>query len=362
MAVVRWQVTIHFKPDVERTLLSASTDQFNAYWKVVQQHIKQSFEDQVSWFVAQPEIGDKGRLHLQGAFHLKKKARRAAVLKQEVFTWKDWVPVHLEVCKGTPENNYDYCTDVEKRYKGALVDFFEIGKITHQGERNDLVHIAEMVKEGASDTTIAEQHPSDYIRYYRGISALRRTLPTEAVIERDIVLAFGPPGCGKSYKARFEGIGGDTTKYWDASDSSLKWFDGYDRQQRAILDDFDPRDGGARLDKFLRFTDKYNQNLEIKGGFTGHRAREIWITSNYHPRHWYDFAGKLGPQWRSLVRRFKTVYWFLRPDEYDNFTVIRPGDERWEYFWKGPPMGPGGVMGAVAPGLEERTEFQYWDF
>jgi hypothetical protein len=82
----------------------------------------------------------------------------------------------------------------------------------------------------------------------------------------DVYWLYGRTGVGKSRYAH-EFI--DTLEQrrewrsWMSYDNKLKWFDGYDKHQIALFDDF--RGGEAHFPTLLRICDRYVCRVEVKG-------------------------------------------------------------------------------------------------
>ena len=92
---------------------------------------------------------------------------------------------------------------------------------------------------------------------------------------------YGPAGCGKSSKAREENPGAyikDLTKWWD----------NYEDQEVAIIDDVDKYD--VKFARMLKlWCDRYPFQAEMKGKQKLIRPRKIVITSQYSPEEiWED--------------------------------------------------------------------------
>jgi hypothetical protein len=97
---------------------------------------------------------------------------------------------------------------------------------------------------------------------------------------------------------------------------SSRWFDGYDNNQTLIYDDF----GGGRnklpLCDFLVYLDRYPVQLPVKGSFVQRTCTKIIVTSNLHPRTWYDY-GERETQYDALARRFTKIIVFTTDGAYE---------------------------------------------
>lgn len=103
--------------------------------------------------------------------------------------------------------------------------------------------------------------------------------------KRIVIWLFGAPGTGKTscaIRLAREMPGGD---YFVHMPGSLKWWDGYEHENCAIIDDFrrdQVRECGG-LVYLLRLTDRYDVRVEVKCGSTTFTSKLIIITSAFSP-------------------------------------------------------------------------------
>ena len=127
-----------------------------------------------------------------------------------------------------------------------------------------------------------------YCRYRQGLKDIYdRKRQQEGKIVPTIHWLAGPTGCGKTRLAF--GTGEDV---WMSS--VLPWFDGYNGEKTAILDDY--RSGDLPFNRLLRVMDRYPLQCPNKGGFTTWNPTTIFITCPRIPndefvRHTKDMQG-----------------------------------------------------------------------
>lgn len=104
------------------------------------------------------EVGENGTPHIQGYVSFRNPKDRGGVSKL--------IPrAHLLIARGSPEQNYTYCT--------KSGDFYEFGKRPKPGERTDLTAIKTLLDEKKPSSVIADLYFSDYIRYFKGFERYR---------------------------------------------------------------------------------------------------------------------------------------------------------------------------------------------
>lgn len=234
---------------------------------------------------------------------------------------------HIEMARGSETSNIRYCSK-----EGETVEF---GTPNAQGTRSDLQMAVQTLmdtKDNCPIQSVAESHPTTFIRYSRGIRDLASTLRlgTERKHRTQLIIVWGYPGTGKSYtvrRAAAELEGEDET----FSKSRGEWWDGYSNHKSVILDDYY---GWLKWDELLKIADQYPYRVPIKGGFVPFTANRIYITSNKHPEDWYKFQGY---DWTALKRRCDILVHLPEPGQtqvksYTHFKISDTTDDIKQLF------------------------------
>ncbi|UNY50604.1 replication associated protein [Chifec virus UA13_1880] len=216
-----------------------------------------------------------GTRHLQGFCNLSKPCRFNTIKKLLSDS------IHIEKANGSDEQNQTYC-----RKAGT---WFEEGTPIKQGQRTDLDAVVSTIQSGETNIkTIAELHPTTFIKYVRGIQEYIRLV--QPIPGRDsptwVYYYWGPTGTGKSRRALKEAreINADSIYYKPRG----LWWDGYHQQECVIIDDFY---GWIKYDELLKICDRYPYKVQVKGGFEEFTSKRIWITSNVDTDQLYHFIG-----------------------------------------------------------------------
>lgn len=149
------------------------------------------------------EVGESGTRHLQGYIELSIRNRFSQV--------KARLPgFYIAQRRGTAEQAADYCIKSDDSYvqRGTRSQ-------SQQGRRKDLERVATLVKEGSTLKRIANEEPEAFIKYHKGIMALKTILmpsyETTEFTERrynfehdwtKTQIFLGPTNCGKTTYAK----------------------------------------------------------------------------------------------------------------------------------------------------------------
>lgn len=227
------------------------------------------------------EVGEKCRTpHLQGFFTLKTHLSMVAVHKAlgtkaiALLTAKGKSAQAAAYCKKGEQSKdeWDALKDKGPNY-GLNFNGEEFGEVPYNGKRSELDELCEAVQQGKPLLEVSQINPSAYVRNYRGLANLRAlNSPSYTHHECRGIWIWGPPGTGKSTKARSLCSEDDLF-----IKSQSKWWDGYSGQTHVLLDDMDSN----CLGHYLKiWADKFACPGEIKGGFVNLTHRAFIVTSN----------------------------------------------------------------------------------
>lgn len=239
------------------------------------------------------------REHLQGYFKLKNAATWVNVKRLFGDELND---IHLERAKGSPSQNYEYCSK-EKNI------FMEKGdRPKGQGNRSDLDDAIAVVTERGL-TALATEMPRQFVLHHRGFAALEQRLITKRTEPPQVYVLWGPTGTGKSYWARKLT---DDPFVWHPQLGT--WFDGYCGQEHAIFEEFR---GQIPFGMVLSLLDRYDCRVQVKGGSTEFRCRKIFFTSPAPPEEWFQTLASNDGQVNQLKRRITRVIHLTTPLDVD---------------------------------------------
>lgn len=275
-----------------------------------------------SWLYGQKERGGKKkRVHVHVVVRCKESMSMLAVKR----CFGDVQP-DVEVRRGTEEQCVGYMENKPEEMK--MGEPWEFGERAKPGERKDVKMMVEMAKSGTKWEDAIDEVPSA-VRYMRAYDRILAGVVPEMVWE-ETILVIGPPGCGKTRLVREETRGKGQELYVVMQSGHGKWFDGYRGQENVLFDDFAGACSKMELTLWLCLIDRYEMEVEVKGGTVWLNSRVKWVTSMFNPYSWYKWEGR-GEQREAIKRRFTKVIEFVLCD--DGYRKMVVEDELTKSVW-----------------------------
>ena len=247
------------------------------------------------FIVCQTECGTNGTVHLQGLVCVRKRCSLIGMRR----LFGGVCRFHFEIMRGTVEEAEKYCTKEESR----VIDGYSVmrgRRPAPQGARNDLVAIADAIREGRTEPEIFELDPGAYLRYSSGIRRALEFDRAKRMWPMHVTWAFGSTGSGKT---RFAAESYPDA-YWKSSENF--WWCGYNGESDVIVDEM--RGDFCKFHTLLSLLDRYPLRVQIKGGSRQFLAKRIIITSTFAPWKVYQNLGEDSIQ--QLLRRINVCYKF----------------------------------------------------
>lgn len=212
------------------------------------------------------EVGEQGTSHLQGYICFPNQVHFNSVVG------KLGKRCHVEVAKGSAEQNRDYCTKDGK--------FFESGDIPSPGSRSDIKDVKDIIMNGGTMMDVIKTATS--YQSLRTAELLLKYVPCDKGYHpKKVYWFYGDTGSGKTKEA-MSMVDDDV---W-ISGKNLQWWEGYYGQKYVIIDDF--RGDFCTFHELLRILDGYPYRVQVKGSSCWLRAETIIITSPFHPSKVYS--------------------------------------------------------------------------
>lgn len=231
------------------------------------------------YIIVGDEVGENGTRHLQIYFRLKNAKTFSKIKKQ-------FPRAHIEVAKGSDEQNRLYCSK-EKIMR-------EEGNIGQQGRRNDLSILTEEIKKAPQMSSLI-QHCSN-LQSIRTAEKLLEYYEPKRNWKPKVSWYYGPTGTGK-LRAAWE----EMPEAYCAMETA-KWWCGYDGHSQVIIDDY--RQNFCSWKTLLQLLDRYQMKVEVKGGSRQFLAKEIIITAPTSPE---DMFFGIGEDVGQLTRRITII-------------------------------------------------------
>lgn len=174
--------------------------------------------------------------------------------------------IHWEKRLGSQLQAINYC-----KKEGNYVEY---GDKKVQGKRNDISYYKELALKEGMKKVVEEGN----FQEIRTCELYLKYKEEERNFKPEVIWIHGESGSGKSLKASEE-----KDAYW--KDKS-QWWDGYDKHNTIIMDDF--RSSDMKFDYLLRLLDRYPMRVQVKGSSRQMLSKKIIITSIYSPEEIYS--------------------------------------------------------------------------
>jgi hypothetical protein len=260
----------------------------------------------IKYLIYGVEVGKQGTPHLQGYIEFKS-AHTITALQKGYFKQ---LGAAIFVANGSAQQNYDYCT------KDG--NYTEFGKLTKQGERNDLNKIKDEIVDGAKVDDIVMDRPMVYHQYGRTLHkiedlVMRKKFRTEMT---KCIWYWGKTSTGKSHNA-FKGFDPSTHYVHNLNE---QWWDGYTQQETVIFNEFR---GQIKYNELLDFIDKWPKTVKRRNRepipFT---SKMIIITCPMRPQELY--GGDELDNIDQLLRRIEIIELTVKHQEIPVVEEIPP--------------------------------------
>jgi len=281
----------------------------------------------VNFITWQVERGKNMTIHLQGYLELE---------KSQYLTWLRANidnRGHFEVRRGTQTEAITYCHKADTRQLDGGP--FSLGRMSHgAGERLDIVAYRDAIWEGKTAKDLWMSFPRCMAKYPRMYASLKSTMMPKRTHELTVTLIYGKTGRGKTRLVYKNWMGNPGFWRWPCPNTAA-WFDGYDGHTHCLLDDFGGKISKMNLVMFLQVADRYPLLLPIKGSYVWWMPTYLAITTNIHPRDWYNYDRR-EEQYKALKRRIHEVLVFDVKKEDGGYEASTAGDD----FWYDPVLYP----------------------
>lgn len=232
------------------------------------------------------EIGEEnGTPHLQGYFQLHDKKRRETI-KNEIGCQR----LSLRKAYASAEANYKYCSKQGDIYVFPFPESIPTHKGVSASNNQYLSKMYKMIDEGKTMYEVSRSNLSAFSRNHAALTKYKALADYERSISQDyrqyeVIVHWGDAGTGKTRDVYLQHDKKDIYKLDKSGDTV--WWDGYTGQPVLLIDDFY---GWIAYNQLLNILDGYGYKMQVKGSHTYAMWNKVYITSNKHPKEWYNYG------------------------------------------------------------------------
>lgn len=253
--------------------------------------------------VGYEEAPSTGTKHLQGYMQFSKRIYFSSLKKL-------FPKIHITICKGTSQQNIDYCKKAGTFWSSGEPRLNERGK-NKDTAPHPWEEVIALAKQSKLDI-LEEQFPKDFVVYYNTLKRIAIDNIESVAINRKCLWIYGDPGVGKSRVCHklFP------SSFWK---NGNKWWDGYQGEQTVVLDDLDNK---ALFSYLKRWADRYKVIGEVKGSSINLTYQYFVVTSNYRPSELYNLSEQEDTlTTKAVERRFLFVQALQWSEDLDDLLV-----------------------------------------
>lgn len=272
------------------------------------------------YYCLSDEIGNKEKTHHTHIYIVCSSGIRFSTIKNR------FPEAHIELAKGTSEQNRDYVFKLGKyeKEKGTtkLPDTQEeCGEmpLERQGARNDLADLFDLLKNGKTDFEILEENPS-YIPLINSLDKIRQSIQEskyrEVFREVTTTYIYGKTGTGKT-RGIIDTYG--VINVFRLTDYSRGCFDGYKGQDVIMFEEFN---SSFKIQLMLNYLDIYPLELPCRYNNKTACYTKVFIISNMPLYLQYqDIQSQYPETWNAFLRRIDKVIEYYDNKKFNEYTV-----------------------------------------
>jgi hypothetical protein len=285
------------------------------------------------------EIGSKEKTHHTHIFIACSSSVRFSRMK------KRFPQAHIEMARGTSEQNRDYVFKIGKYEKDKSITRLpdnqeEFGEmpLERQGARNDITDLYEMIKDGMSDYEILEKNPN-YLLQIDTLEKVRQTFRQNQYKNQfrklEVTYIWGKTGTGKTHSIMeqhgFENVFRLTNYLYGG-------FDTYKGQDIMVFEEFN---SSFKIQDMLNYLDGYPLELPCRYANKVACFTKVYIISNLDLFQQYtNVQLEASEIWKAFLRRINKVIEYFDYncfaefetdkyiDMYEEATKSNPADRR----------------------------------
>lgn len=258
------------------------------------------------YYCLSDEIGGKEKTHHTHIFIACSSGVRFSTIKNK------FPQAHIELAKGTCEQNRDYVFKLgkhekskgETKIKDTQEEYGEM-PLERQGSRNDLADLYDMIKQGYSDIEILEENLDKIFKidFFEKIrQAIRQNEQKNKIRDLTVTYIYGETGTGKTSSIMNEyGL----ENVYRVTSYEHGAFDGYKGQDVIVFEEFC---SSFKINDMLNYLDCYPLELPCRYANKIACYTKVYIVSNVPLFYQYkDVQGQNFETWKAFLRRIQIV-------------------------------------------------------